>query len=530
MERRLTLLLVVFALVVVGMLPLVAMLGKSVFVDGKWTLAVYEKLFAKPEHYWAPIEHSLTLATLTAGCALVLGVPLGLLLGKTDLPFRRALAVLLSIPLLVPPYVLAVCWFNLLTTHGPLARVVPAGTMEQLSTLLFGLPGCLWVLMSAFMPLVMILTLVYVRAVNPRMEEAGRLITGWRAVLNNITLPLIFPGLLFGGILVLLLALGEVGVPMFLRYPVFPVETLTQFSAFYDFGAATAAATPLLAVTLLVLALERRYLSEKIYRLRPITPGRQLLLIPLGRWRITALLAVSVLTAVIVLLPLLALVASSLSPFAYGDAWRKAADSLGRSLAFAGVGATLLTVLGFFCGYLIHHRLLRLWRAVDTLTLLLFTLPGTVVGVGLIAFWNRPITNFLYASAAMVILGFLAQYTVLTSRITLATLANVPQSLEEAAQMTGAPWMARIWHVVVPAALPGVIAAWLIGFIFCLRDLGASMLVYPAGQDTLPVRIFTLMANGAPSLISALCVILVAVTLVSLAALGLLFRAASSHQ
>ena len=506
------------------------MLGKSVFVDGKWTLALYEKLFENPRQYWAPIEHSLALATLTAGCALVLGVPLGFLLGKTDLPFRRALAVLLSIPLLVPPYILAVCWFNLLASHGPLARVTPSGTMEQLSTLLFGLPGCLWVLMSAFMPLVMILTLVYVRAVIPRLEEAGRLVARWPVVLRRITLPLIFPGLMFGGILVFLLALGEVGVPMFLRYPVFPVETLTQFSAFYDFGAAAAAATPLLAVTLLMLALERRYLSEDIYRLRPITPGRQLLLIPLGRWRVTALLAVSLLTAVIVLLPLLALVASSLSPFAYGDAWSKAADSLGRSLAFAGVGATLLTVLGFFCGYLIHYRALRLWRAVDTLTLLLFTLPGTVIGVGLIALWNRPVTNILYASAAMVILAYLAQYTALTSRITLATLANIPRSLEEAAQMTGAPWLARIWRVVVPTALPGVLGAWLIGFIFCLRDLGASMLVYPAGQDTLPVRIFTLMANGAPSLIAALCVILVAVTLVSLAALGLLFRTASSRR
>jgi iron(III) transport system permease protein len=168
---------------------------------------------------------------------------------------------------------------------------------------------------------------------------------------------------------------------------------------------------------------------------------------------------------------------------------------------------------------------------VDTLTLLLFTLPGTVIGVGLIALWNRPSTSFLYASAAMVILAYLAQYTALTSRITLATLANVPQSLEEAAQMAGAPWLARMGYVVVPAALPGVIAAWLIGFIFCLRDLGASMLVYPAGQDTLPVRIFTLMANGAPSLISALCVILVVVTLISLATLGSFFRAAAgSHR
>jgi iron(III) transport system permease protein len=528
--RRLTLLLVVVVLVVVGLLPLAAMFGKSIVVNGRLTLAVYEKLFANPRQYWVPIGHSLTLATLTAGCAMLLGVPLGLLLGKTDLLFRRALAVLLSIPLLLPPYILAVCWFNLLASNAALVRVIPARTAELLSGWLFGLPGCVWVLVSAFMPVVMILTLVYLHAVNPRLEEAGRLISRWPAILRHITLPMILPGILFGGMVVFLLALGEVGVPMYLRYPVFPVETLTQFSAFYDFGAAAAAATPLLAVTVLVLTLERFYLREKTYRLRPTTPGKRMLLVPLGRWCVPASIAVTLLGAAIVVLPLLALVASSLSPFAYGEAWSKAADSLGRSLVFATVGATLLALFGFFCGYLIHHRALRLWRAVDTLTLLMFMLPGTVIGVGLIALWNQPGTNFLYASAAMVILAYLAQYTALTSRITVAMLANVPQSLEEAAQMTGAPWLARIGHVVFPAALPGVIAAWLIGFIFCLRDLGASMLVYPAGQDTLPVRIYTLMANGAPSLISALCVILVAVTLISLAVLGSWFRTIASRR
>jgi iron(III) transport system permease protein len=524
LQRRITLLLVVITLVVVGLLPLAAMLGKSFNVDGRLTFALYEKVFADPGQLWTPIGHSLTLAALAAGGATGLGVPLGLLLGKSDLPLRRAFAVLLSIPLLLPPYVLAVCWFNLLATGGPMARVVPATTSQWLSGLLFGLPGCLWVLVSAFMPVVMILTLVYLHAINPRLEEAARLHAGWPPTLRVVTLPMILPGILFGAILVFLLVLGEVGVPMFLHYPVFPVETLTQFAAFYDFGAAAAAATPLLAIVLSVLALERRFLRDRVYRLRPTTPGRQLLLVPLGRWRTPALLTVSAIAIAIVVLPLLALVASSLSPFAYREAWAKAADSLGRSLVFAALGATLLSVLGFFCGYLIHHRALRVWRAVDTLTLLLFTLPGTVIGVGLIALWNRPATGLLYASAAMVILAYLAQYTAITSRITLATLGNVPPSLEEAAQMAGAPWFARLRHVVLPAALPGVAAAWVIGFIFCLRDLGASMLVYPAGQETLPVRIYTLMTNGAPSVIAALCVILVAFTLLSLAALAGLFR------
>jgi iron(III) transport system permease protein len=525
LQRRLTLLLAVLALAVVGLLPLVAMVVTSVFVDGKLTLATYTKLLSNPLQYWIALGHSLTLATLTAVCATALGVALGLLFGKTDLPFRRTLTVLLGIPLLLPPYVLAICWFNLLASDGLLAQAAPVQLAGLLSRALYGLPGCWWVMVSALTPAVMILTLVYLRAVNPRLEEAGRLVTRWPAVLYRVTLPLVLPGILFGGLLVFLLTLGEVGVPMFLRYPVYAVETLTQFSAFYDFGAATAAAMPLLLVTLLMLTLERRFLRAKVHNLRPSTPGRRMLRVPLGRWRIPIFLVVSLLGSVMVVLPITALAVTSLAPFAYGDAWRQGAGSLGRSLALAAAGATLLAVLGFFCGYLIRTRALGLWRALDTLTLLLFTLPGTVIGMGLIALWNRPGTAFMYASTTMVIFAYVAQYTALTSRITLATLANRPQSLEEAAQIAGAPWLARIGYIVVPAALPGVIAGWLIGFIFCVRDLGASMLVYPAGQETFSVRIFTLMANGTPSLISALCVMLVIVALSALGLLGLFLRA-----
>ena len=329
-------------------------------------------------------------------------------------------------------------------------RVIPAEAGELLNNFLFGFGGCLWVLASAFMPIVMILTLVYLRAVNPRLEEAGRLIARWPGVLRHITLPTMLPGLLFAAIIVFLLALGEVGVPMFLRYSVYPIETLTQFAAFYDFGAAAASATPLLAITLLVLAFERRFLRDRTYRLQPTTPGRRVLLVPLGRWRVPVLLAVSLLIAAVVLVPLLALILASFSPFAYLEAWSKAADSLGRSVMWAVVGATLLTILGFFCGYLIQKRALRLWRSVDTLTLLLFTLPGTVIGVGLIALWNGPGTGLIYGSAGIVIVAYLAQYTALTSRITAASLASVPPSLEEAAQLAGIPWLTRLRYVVVP--------------------------------------------------------------------------------
>src|ERR1700730_3766595 len=168
--------------------------------------------------------------------------------------------MLLTLPLLVPPYVIAVAWFAVLGSTGWIGRSLSPTRVEFLSSTFFGLYGCIGALSTAFMPVAMLLTIAYVGTVNPRLEQAGLLMSHWPQVLWRITLPLIAPAILFAAVLVFLLTLGEVGVPIFLRYPVYPVEVLTQFAAFYDFKAATAAAIPMLIVTGMILVLEIRFL------------------------------------------------------------------------------------------------------------------------------------------------------------------------------------------------------------------------------------------------------------------------------
>ncbi len=82
----------------------------------------------------------------------------------------------------------------------------------------------------------------------------------------------ILPGVLLSVMLAFLLSFGEFSVPNFLRYDVFPVESFTQFSAFYNFKAAVAATVPLAAVTLTVFLAEAALLRERTYQLRP-SPG-----------------------------------------------------------------------------------------------------------------------------------------------------------------------------------------------------------------------------------------------------------------
>lgn len=519
-----TLIAAAMLLAAIGLLPVVTMVADSFFVDGRFSVKAYEAFLATSREQAAPILHSILLSSLTSALATIAGVTLGLLFGKTNLPLRSALAALFAIPLLLPPYVMAVAWFAVIGRSGLVGQALPSTASELLSSAFFGLYGCTAVLFTTFTPIVMFLTIAYLGAVNPQWENAARLASGWPAILRRITLPLIAPGVAFAAVLVFLLGFGEVGVPTYLRYPVYPVEALTQFAAFYDFRTATVSTMPMLLVTSTILILEGQLRRKNGYELRAAAPVEQRAQIELGHWRFPIFIIVSGWAFVSVLAPLLALVIQSSSIWAYVDAFSRASDSILHSLVFAVIGASLLTLLGFFCGMLIRDPAQPLARAVDGSALFLFTLPGTVIGIGLIDLWNRPMTNLVYGTPAIIILGYLAQYSVLPMRITSATLAGLPISLEDAARLSGASWFTTLTRIVAPLARRGLVTAWLIGYVFCLRDLGISMVVYPPGYDPLPVRILTLMANGAPSLIAALCIILIAATLLPLGALGLWLR------
>lgn len=288
MDKRLTLAAAAALLAIIGLLPLLTMLINSVFVGGVFSPRAYQTLWDSRREQLGLMGHSVLLSLCVTFLATTVGVPLGVLLGKTDLSFRGTLTMLLTVPLLIPPYVMAVAWFGVLGSGGWISAFAPA-TSKYLSTAFFGVYGAAGVLFTAFVPIVILLTIAYLGAVNPRLEDAGRLVSRWPGVLRRITLPLIAPAILFAAVLVFLLTLGEVGVPTYLRYPVYPVETLTQFAAFYDFSAATASATPLVVVTLAVLALEYRMLHNQVSELRTVTFEGARSQIKLRWWRFPCL-------------------------------------------------------------------------------------------------------------------------------------------------------------------------------------------------------------------------------------------------
>jgi len=199
---------------------------------------------------------------------------------------------------------------------------------------------------SAFLPIVIILTMTYLRTINPKFEESARLHAGWGTLLRKISLPMVTPGIFLAGLLVFVLTLGEFGVPMTLRFDVFSVESFVQISAFHDFNAGAAAAPPLVLIVLAMVCFERKWMREKTPNFE-LTQGR-IAVVHLKKAKPVIMVGTIVLASLFVLRPLAVLMFKSFPLGTYRIAFLRSSGSAARSLLYAFAGASCLTMLGFF--------------------------------------------------------------------------------------------------------------------------------------------------------------------------------------
>jgi iron(III) transport system permease protein len=467
------------------------------------------------ERPWELLLRSAALALVVVTLALAAGIPLGLLFARTDLPLRRVLWGLHLFPLFLPPFVLALGWFHILGRSGLV------GT-ETTARAFFSAAGVVWVLWLTFTPVCTSLVALSLLGVDASLEEAARLVASPMRVATRILVPSAGPAIVLSGILIFALAISELAVPMFLRVDVFPAAVFARLGGIdYAPGEAFALALPLLPLALLLLALERRFVGPRSFAVgglrgmarEPIALGRSRAVAGLAAW---ALVAVS-------LAPLGVLLLQAGRGGGLAELPRWVGQAPWNSLVSAVVAAGIIAVLGFVLGHAAARRIPGA-TSLDALSMLAFITPAPVLGVGLIAVWNRGWTQIIYGSLAILVVGFVARYTVVALRAVSSSVLQSPRDLEEAAAAAGAGGFRLMGRIVLPLNARGVFAGWLLALVFCLRDLETAVLFYPAGREPLTVRLFTLEANGRPTVVAALAVAQVALTAAVLVAGLLAFR------
>lgn len=116
----------------------------------------------------------------------------------------------------------------------------------------------------------------------------------------------------------------------------------------------------------------------------------------------------------------------------------------------------------------------------------------------------------------MVILGYLLRFLPQAVQGSTAALVQVDSSLEEAARSLGRSGWQALREVIFPLIRPGIAAGWMLVFISSMKELAATLLLRPAGFDTLPVRIWIASIEVDYAGAAATSLILIAITAVPL--------------
>lgn len=451
---------------------------------------------------WSLLGNSLLFSGLTTGLAVALGLASALALTGLGGVARAAGLVLTALPLVLPPFLAANCWLDLLGQTGPWRAWLPVN--------LYSLPAAAGVLALLLWPVTALLVSAAWQKLDPALFEADpRLRGAW--LLRRLLLPAAAPALAPATVLTFVLALNNFAVPALFQVKVFPVEIWLRFSTQYDVAGALLASLPVLAAPLgLLVWLRRREVPWP--RWQPCLSAAGFRRSLGGGWFVLALSLAGLAALLAVGLPLARLVSDPRTWTQLPPALAAGRPALGATLVSSGLTALLVVGLG-----------LGLRRVPGGGTSwVLFLLPGVLLGVGLIALLNRPSLAWLYRGPGVMVLALVLRYLALGRQGARLAVEGVDRDLSDAARLFGARGWDWAWLVLWPQAGPTLAATAYLVYLLCLWDVETVVLLQPPGWETLALRVFNLLHYGHHPQVNALCLLLLA-----LAALPLLGWAAA---
>lgn len=481
--------------------------------------------------------NTLTASGLSVIVSAVVGTLLAFAVCLAGVRLRTAATFLILSPLLVPSQISALAWIELLGSNspilGPLGLAPAAGTPNPL----YSGGGIAFLMGIEHMPLVFLAVRAALGVLPRDLVEAARL-AGARTprILLRIVLPTVVPAVLAGAILAFAAAIGNFGVPALLGIPGrYTMLTTLIYQRLNGFGPSVIGQVATLALLLVAMAAGALLLRWFVLR-RLAVPiergGAPFAGFELGRWRAGVEAALWLTIGAIAILPLVALLAASLTPalgvplsletatlanftatLLENPAVRRAfANSTALSLGAALVCGGLAVPFAYLAGL----RGNGIARALDSLADAPFVVPGTVLALAMILVFLPPLPGIgisIYGTALILFVAYLARFLPLALRPVGSAVAGLEPALDEAARIVGARVGRRLWRVHLPLLAPAAFAGGVLVFLTAFSELTVSALLWSSGVETVGVMIFSLQYEGRSPSAAAVSVASVAMTL-----------------
>ncbi len=467
------------------MAPLFYVIVSAVTTD----LAVWRRLWTTriPELLLNTLSLSVSVAVIDLG----LGVSLAWIVTRYRFPGSGTWDWLLILPLSIPSYVLAYTYTYLLKRGGTLEHIWHSVAGPDATVLSpFSFMGVVLVLALNTFPFVYLLSRSAFKNFNVSFEEAARTTGAGRiTTFFRVSLPLIRPSLIAGLFLAILYVASDFGAVSLLRFQTFTYAVYQQMTGRFDNAAASCLSLVLVACACVFLFGERWFRRRsRFYQ----TTGQYQRPMPQPCGPLTALLMTGYLLLVFVAafgIPCFLLIQWTIEAFSAGELSREFVGYAWNSLSLSGLTATVTIVCGVPLAYVASRR--QTWAGTMCVqgAYTGYVLPGPVAALAVLVVVSQLIPQ-LYGTILILLLAYLIHFLPVALQGMESTLQQITPNLEEAARSLGVRPVRTFLFVTLPLVRGGFLSAWILVFVQCMKELPASLLLRPAGFDTLAVRIW----------------------------------------
>lgn len=507
--------------------------------DPKLTLSNFSKLFSNPELHGV-LGNTLWFSILTTVIAQTVGAAFAVLIGRTDMPWRRVMHSLMLVPLVVSSLVLAFGW-NL--SYGPSGFVtlfVQSMTGGESLWNLNTLVGMSIVAATTQVPLSFLYCLAAVSMIDPSLEEAART-CGAKPfrIFTRITLPLLFPSLVFGTVLNFTSALDTFSIPFIFGEP----AGIRLFMTFLyqnglrahnpDYGFLATASLLLLGIVALLVWIQSRLLrnSERYVTLggKASHPKR----FRLGKLRWPLFLAAAAYILLLIIFPIGVLVlracTSFLSPLVPFwtlftlDHFKEVLEAdaflrpITNTIVLSAVGGAMATLFIAMMAVVSHRSNFAFARAMEYLALVPRAVPGLVAGIGMfyaVAFF--PPLSWLSGTIWLLAFAYTAQAIPKAYGAIAPALVQIAPDLDRAARVTGSDWWQATRSVIFPLLRPSLFAAYSLLFMSFFREYSIAIFLVTPGTEVIGTSLLQSWMQGQMGNVAALASVQIVLTMVFL--------------
>jgi len=517
--------------------------------DGAATLTYFAQLVTDDEMV-RPLIVTLIVATSVSTLCTLVATPMAWLIARTDMPFARPIRLLVMASFVTPPFLGAVAWEILAAPNS--------GLINQVYRLAFGLGrsdrlidiytvyGLILAIANYTFPYVFILVANGLDRIPSDLEDASSILgaSRWRTA-ARITVPLVLPAIVAGTLIAFLQAMNNFGSPAIIALPAGFHTMTTKIWSMFQYppqpGMAAAAAVPLLAVTIMLLHLQRAALGRRSYAVVG-GKGAQARIIRLGWLRWAALAYCGAVVSAAVIFPYIALILTAFAKtltitwapegFGLGNfefvffEFSSTKPALWNTMLLGVMAATAGTAVTLIIAYVTSRQAVPGHRVLGFLATAPIAIPGIVFGVGLFFAYTHP-PLVLYGTLTIMFIAFLTTELPIGYQQFQAAFRGIHIELEEASRILGATRLRSLRDIVAPLITTAVVSTWCFIFIAAIRELSAAVLLYTANTKVLSVVIYDLNENGELGAIAVLGLLMLAVTFAVVAVAYRLPRATS---